>query len=187
MKTFRARNWVFHINGKDSVNGSHGLHLIETRAQIWIIGEKERSSPVQRVPGVTRKNDIKIGYLANARVTYPTPHIPKVIHWVFTKKNFKSRMPPCPCPCPSPNAMKLSATSKKKNACTSAGTHALPSSTAALMLAKNFAGQVPSSASVRKSLSLICLMMVCCSLAISSCPTGTVSLATRSGNKNGSP
>ena len=45
---------------------------------------------------------------------------------------------------------------------------ALPSSTAALIEAKNFAGQVDSSASVGMPFSRTCLMMLCCSLAISS-------------------
>lgn len=45
---------------------------------------------------------------------------------------------------------------------------ALPSSTAALMEAKNFAGQVDNSASLGMPFSRTCLMILCCSLAISS-------------------
>lgn len=45
---------------------------------------------------------------------------------------------------------------------------ALPSSTAALIEAKNFAGQVDSSASLGMPFSRTCLMMLCCSLAINS-------------------
>lgn len=45
---------------------------------------------------------------------------------------------------------------------------ALPSSTAALIEAKNFAGQVDSSASVGMPFSRTCLMMLCCSLATNS-------------------
>ena len=45
---------------------------------------------------------------------------------------------------------------------------ALPSSTAALIEAKNFAGQVDNSASLGMPFSRTCLMMLCCSLAINS-------------------
>ena len=45
---------------------------------------------------------------------------------------------------------------------------ALPSSTAALIEAKNFAGQVDNSASLGMPFSRTCLMILCCSLAINS-------------------
>lgn len=59
--------------------------------------------------------------------------------------------------------------------------YALPSSTAALILAKNLAGQAASSTSLGIPFSRTCLIILCCSLAISSCPIGTVSRITASG------